>query len=236
MAAPVGSWNAYVAPASVIFDNANSTSGTTVANLTTTSWTIAGSNRALIGMMGWSAGSPPTYSAIKWEGSSGTALTQHGSTLSNSAARLAIARLVAPNATSGTLYGELSGTADEFCLGGVSVTNADQTSPLGTAVTATVSGGASPANFTASSIANNSNDMLLSFAYAFKDAGTGTITIAPNQGQTSRWEREGIASVATGGCSTMVAGSPGRMTEVYTIAGDTCTGGVFGVAITSSGG
>ena len=113
-----------------ILDGSNSVSGTSVANVTTPAWTAAGNNRLLLAGMGW-GGLPVDYSAIRWGGAGGTLLTQLGSTLEtdDNAIRGAVASLVAPATGSQTLYGEVSGLADEICVGGATWTDVAQAMP-----------------------------------------------------------------------------------------------------------
>jgi len=229
--AGIDTMNQYVPPAGVAFDAANSVQGTVVANLTTSAWTISGSDRLLVAGMGWSGGGPPTYSAIKWDGSGGTALTQVGSTLSSAGIRLAIARLIAPATGSKTLYGELSGAADEYCLGGVSATNANQSVPLGSAVTATGTGASSPFTAATGSITSDSADLPIDFSYASREASSGTNTVTVGFNQTQRWKQESIGSFTAGTQSTGAGASSLVMSETFTTSGTSITWGIIGVPI-----
>jgi hypothetical protein len=216
----------------IAFDNANSIAGTAVSNVTTSAWTIAGSDRLLVGGMYWSASTPPAYTAVKWEGSAGAALTQVGSTLTVSAfARLALARLIAPNAASGTLYGEVSATADVLGVGGSSFTGAHQTTPLGTA--ATNSGNsASPA--TATVDVSSAADELVTAVSAGDRPIADSITIATGAGQTMRWENEVASSFTAGTQSTEPGAATVTMSEIYT-SGGAVDWGIIGVSIKPAG-
>lgn len=217
----------------VAFDNADGAQGTGASSLETSAWTIAGSDRLLVAGMGWSAGSPPTYSAIKWGGSGGVSLTQVGSTLSQGFGRLALARLIAPSASSAVLRGELSGSADEFCVGGVSFTGAHQTTPLGTAITNT-GNGSSPVTATANNVVSDTNEMVVSAAFSTQSA-SGTVTVAVGSGQTQRWEEESIGAFSAGTQSTEPGASSVNMTEVFTASGGTADWMIFGVSVKASG-
>ena len=215
----------------IAFDNANSVKGTAVANLTTGAWTIAGSDRVLIAGMGWSDGTPATYTSIKWGGSGGTALTQIGSTLaSGSFHRVAVARLIAPTAASQTLYGEVSAAQGEFCLGGVSFTGVHQTTPVGTEATATGSG--TGTTFTATvDVSSAADEVVIDMAYGGSTSNAGTQTIAVGAGQTMRWEQESIGTFQAGTQSTEPGAASVTMSEDYTITSSAYAWGIIGVGI-----
>lgn len=168
------------------FDNSASTKGTATTSLTTAAWLISGTNRLLLAGMGWSAATPPNYSSVKWGGSGGTSLTQVGTTVALNFGKCAMARLIAPTAASQTLFGSLSGTTDEMCLGGASWTGIDQTTPLGTSNSATGTSTAPSVNVT-----SVSGDTVQDMMYA----GTGNSTnIIKDATQTLIWEQESIGS------------------------------------------
>ena len=214
-----------------VFDNANSVTGLAVVNVTTSAWVIGGSNRLLVAGMGWGSGTPPTYSAIKWEGSGGASLTQIGATLSLGAfARLAMARLIAPNAVSGTLYGELSGTTDEICLGGVSVTGAHQTTPLGSEATNSAQTFTSPATATVD-VTSATGDLVIDFCFAIQ-SDAGTVTVAVGGGQTMHWEQENIGGgFEVGTQSTEPGAGTVTMSEIITFNQAGLDWGIMGVSI-----
>lgn len=215
-------------------DNANSVQGTGVANLTTSAWAIAGSDRVLVAGMVWSASVPPNYSAMKWDGSAGTALTQKGATLAIGAnLKIALASLIAPVTGSKTLYGELSGTTDEFCVGGASVTGAHQTSPLGTAITSSATTAASPATATANTVVSASGELVIDIAGATHGTAD-TLTVAVGAGQTLRWEQESIGTFSAGTQSTEPGAATVNMTEVFTAGGGTIDWGIIAVSIAAA--
>jgi hypothetical protein len=219
--ATAGSITAYSPPASPFaFDNANSVQGTSVANLTTSAWAIGGSSRILVAGMGWSSDPPPTYSAIKWGGSGGTSLTQIGSTIaSGSFHRVALASLTAPAESTTTLYGELSGSAGEFCLGGVSYTGVNQSGPLGTAASNTGSGNGT--TFTATvNVSSAGDEVVIDVAYGGStDGGAANLAVAAGTSQTMRWEQENIASFSAGTQSTETGAGTTTMSEDFTFGG-----------------
>lgn len=214
----------------VVVDNKNSAQTTSAANLTTSAWVVAGSDLLMVACMGWSATSPPNYSAIKWDGSGGTALTQVGATIASGAnMKLAMARLIAPATGSKTLYGELSGTTDEFCVGAVSFTGAHQVTPLGTAVTNSATGGASPVTATASAIGSAVGELVIDACFCTTQGGTGD-TVAVGAGQTLQWEQESIGAFSAGTQSTEPGAASVDMTEVFTGSGG-MSWGIIGVSI-----
>lgn len=109
------------------------------STLTSGAFTIAGSDRLLLGFMAAAASSGrATHSEMRRGNSGGTLLTQIGSTLDvGTGGRLSTWRLIAPAAASDTIYGLLSDSDDEVAIGGVSYTGVDQTTPVGTPVTNT---------------------------------------------------------------------------------------------------
>lgn len=221
----------------IAFDNANSVQGGGVTNVTTSAWAIAGSERVLVAGMGWADSSPPNYSAIKWGGSGGVALTQIGSTLAaGSFHKVAISRLIAPAAASQTLYGELSGTAGELCVGGSSFTGVHQTAPVGTAATNTGSGAA--VSFTATvDVTSASGELVIDAAYAGTTEGdSSTCTVAVGAGQLQRWEQETISTFSCGTQSTEAGAATVTMSEVFTFnTSDAYAWGIIGVPLKPAG-
>lgn len=136
----------------IAYDNLSPDTSSTgnVASLTSGSWTMgSGSNRLLLGFIGTGAGSVASHTGMKWGGSGGTALTIVGSRLNiGSFWQLSAWRLIAPASGSSTLYGNWAGAQDESAIGGVSYSGCDQSTPVGTAVTATGSSTAAQATVT----------------------------------------------------------------------------------------
>lgn len=133
----------------IAYDNVSPDTSSTanVASLTSAAWTIAGSDRCLFGFIGTgTGGTATTHTEMRWNGSSGTLLSQIGTTLSvGTPGRLSAWRLIAPTAASQTLYGLWAAAQDETAIGGVSYTGVDQTTPVGTPATntGTITGSAS---------------------------------------------------------------------------------------------
>lgn len=122
----------------IAYDNVSPDTTGSGASLTSGAWTISGSDRLLLGFLGNASGPTREPTGMKWDGSGGTALTQIGSTLTiGSFGRLGAYRLIAPTASSLTLYGSFDGAADSAALGGDSYTGVDQTTPVGTPATNT---------------------------------------------------------------------------------------------------
>lgn len=186
----------------IAFDAAASVGGASVASLTTASWTIAGANRYLHAAVGIS-GSPPTVSAVKWGGSGGTDLTAvDQSGVVQSFMRLELWGLIAPTAQTSTLYASFSGTADECCIGGVSYTGVDQSTPRGTSAHATGNGSGTPPTV---GVTASSGDLVVDGVYSLTDAltvGAGQ-TERVNQANTGDITQLGMSEEAGTGTVTM---------------------------------
>lgn len=165
-----------------------SAAGTTT--LTSGAWTIAGADRLLIGVIGTGdlTGSNPTGMDHP---AAGGALTQIGATLSiGTHAKLSTWRLIAPAAASNTTKGTWAASQGEACIGGVSYTGVDQTTPAGTSVTAT--GAVTTATFTATAPALTTVVGNLCFAVAFfhETGSPGATGATPGGGATGRYDIE----------------------------------------------
>lgn len=188
--------------AAPVYDNsAQVYSAANVSSLTTASWTIAGADRYLVAGVCSGAGSPVDPTGCKWGGSGGTALTKQGTTLTvNANLRASSFTLVAPTAQTSTLYCNWPSTQDETALIGVSLTGVDQSTPLGTRVTAT---GTSLTPSVAATTAVD--DLVVDIVWAGESLG-GSPTLLVGLNQTSRQEIEGAAlTYACMGMSTEVA-------------------------------
>lgn len=182
--------------------DANSASGAGTTSLTSTNFTISsGANRVAIGFdcTGDSTGANPT--GMKWQGSSGTALTQHGATLSiGTHAKLSTWKLTAPAAAVGAAYGNWSATQGEACIPMVAYTGVDQTTPLGTAATA-VGNTDAAGNATATvNITTVVGDLVVAAVFLHNAATSSNPTIAANQG-TERYKAQ---TTAIGGFGAVV--------------------------------
>lgn len=223
----------------IAFDNQGSVTGAAVATLTTAAFTIAGANRIIVAGMGaLRIAGTPTHTGMKWGGSSGTAMTQIGSTLVvNALYSVSFWYLIAPAASSDTLYGAISAAADGFVIGGCSYTGVDQSVPLGTSASASAgTNQTSPATATVD-VSSAAGELVVDFGYAGSVAGSATsATVAVGAGQTMRWEQENILSgnqAATqseeGGAATVT------MSEVFTMNSD-MNWGIFAVPMKPASG
>lgn len=180
----------------IAYDNVSPDTATQVAgtSLTSAAWTIAGSDRLLFGFIGTAAGGGgAAHSGMKWGGSGGTALTQIGSTLTvGSPGRLSAWRLIAPTAASQTLYGNWAASQDESCIGGVSYTGVDQTTPVGTPATNTGSfAGVTSGNATVN-VTTVSGDLVVAcFWVVAQSAADPQMTPNGTPTPTGRYECEG---------------------------------------------
>lgn len=194
--------------------DATSTKNTGASPSSNPSWshTCTGSNLALFIGVGWSTASV-TVSSVTYNG---VALTQVGTTATNSTGNAAIYRLIAPATGAHTAQVTFSGTASAW-MWGISFTGADQTSPedgtnnntgstspVSTAVTPTADGdyiidmGVFLSNF---SITVNSNQTQVLNLFNSSNATTGigsyhTNPISPAASTTMQWTFSGTKSWA----------------------------------------
>ncbi len=202
----------------IAFDaaSADTFSSGNVASLTSAAFAIAGSDRLLIAAMAAGAGTPAAHNSMKWGGSGGTDLTQVGTSLNIGAnARLSAWRLIAPTAASQTLYGAYAANQDETAIGGTSYTGCDQTTPLGTAVTATgTATGSGSTNMTVN-VTTVAGDVVWAVFFVLDSNGNSPL-LTPNgtPTPTGRYEVEGaqltfeamqIQEVVASGTTTTVS-------------------------------
>lgn len=179
----------------IAFDavSADTFSAANVASLTSAAFTIAGSDRVLFAAMIAGAGTPAAHSAMKWGGSTGTDLTQVGTSLNVGAnGRMSAWRLIAPTAASQTLYGEYATNQDETAIGGTSYTGVDQTTPVGTPVTNVgTATGSGPTNMTVN-VTTAVGDVVWAVFFALDGNGNSPL-MTPNgtPTPTGRYEIEG---------------------------------------------
>lgn len=178
----------------IAFDAASpdTSSNANVSSLTSGAFTIAGTNRLLIGAMAAGAGTVAAHSAMKWGGSGGTDLTQIGSSLNVGAnGRLSVWRLIAPTAASQTLYGSYAAAQDETMIGGTSYTGVDQTTPVGTSVTNTGTLSGAGGNMTVN-VTTAVGDVVFA-AFFVLDGNGNSPLLTPNgtPAGTGRYEIEG---------------------------------------------
>jgi len=179
-----------VAQAQIAYDNSAKVSSlANVDNLSTASFAVAGANRVIVVGVLTGAGTPLTPSAVKWGGSGGVSLTQHGSTLDLGAnVKLSLWRLIAPTVQTSTVYVSWAATQDEIGVLTASYTGVDQTTPLRTLATNTGSG-VSTLSVNATSVAS---DLVLAL-FGWLDSGNNAFTATVGGTQTSRQEAEGAS-------------------------------------------
>jgi hypothetical protein len=162
----------------------------TAGNSTTVSWshTCTGSDRYLrVGVSIWQFGGE-TVSSVTYNG---VALSQL-STADTGNAHAELWHLIAPDTGTNTVLVTLSGTPQGIVAGAVSFTDAHQTTPAGTAVTAT---GTSSAPSVAASSASGE---LVQDVVCIDNVGN----LSVGAGQTARWNTTTGGGWADGGGST----------------------------------
>jgi hypothetical protein len=190
-------------------------SGSSATELTSGAWTISGSDRVVLGVIatGDVTGQNPSNMDHP---TAGGALTQAGSTVSlGTHGKLSLWRRVAPTTGSNTSHGAWAASQGENCIGLVSYTGVDQTTPLGTPATANANISGPVASFTATvNITTVVGDTVFAVAF-FHETSTNSVPQAtPAGGSTGRYEVEGaqmggfgavqcIELVATGTTTTM---------------------------------
>jgi len=195
----------------IAYDNSNGIQSSSVTSATTSSWTIAsGSNTCLFGFSVTADASPTTHSGMEWQGSGGTALTQIGSTYSAGAViRMSAWRLLAPTATTNTLYGNWAASQTIGSVGGASYSGVNQSSPTGTLTTNT---GTVSNNFGFNAtvdVTTTAGDIVIACVFIFDNNGSTPILTANNG--TLRWKNEasinsmGIQEVTAVGATTTVS-------------------------------
>jgi len=183
-------------------------SAANVASLTTASFTVSGSDRYMVAGAGSGASSPANVSAVKWGGSGGTDFTIEGSQQNiASNGRTSQWTLLAPSASTTTLFASWAANQDETPVGAIAVNGVDQTSPKGTQATA------SGTNTTPGVNATTAVDDFVIDSMFFLNTNCNSRTITVGAGQTSRVEVEGANltcegfgmshEVATGVSTTM---------------------------------
>jgi hypothetical protein len=190
-----------------------SSAGTTT--LTSGSWTIAGSDRLLLGIIATGDVSAATHSGMDHPAAGG-ALTSVSNLAISTHARLSLLRLIAPAAASNTTKGDWGSSQGEACIGGVSYAGVDQTTPLGTPVTNTGTINTTTAFSASVDITTVVGDLVFAVAFYHEGAEARNPAVAPAGGATGRYEIEGtqiggwgamqcIELIASGTTTTMQA-------------------------------
>lgn len=170
---PAHSW------AALAVDAAASCAGTGVSSLTC-AHTVSGSNRELVNWVSWYHWAS-TLSGSAYNGVSLTAIPSGSA--ANGQYHIDGLHLIAPATGTNNLVATFSGSVYDVGMGSVSFTGADQTTPLGTAVTAT--GTSTTPSVTVSSAAGEIVVDGLAIIHG------GTLTVGGSQ--TQRWNEIALA-------------------------------------------
>lgn len=154
-------------------------------SLTSDAFTVGGSNRALYVLAFSGASAAVVCTGVKWGGSGGTSLTKIGdSSVFAGFGYATLWRLIAPAATTDTVYATWGSSQDERMLICIAVEDADQSTPNGT-----VASGSSSSNSPSLAAAAVVGDLVLNFlALMDNDSTSKTLTA----GATSDQEIEGL--------------------------------------------
>lgn len=204
------------------------TSGTTFSS---SSYTIAGANRVLYVLVGSGAGTPVAPSSVKWGGSGGTSMTQIGTTIDISIyGKISVWRLIAPTATTSTIYVTWGSSQDEKWLIGVNVQDADQTTPNNTVAQATGTSTTPSVNAT-----STSGQLVLDFM-SWMDLGNNSRTVTVGASQTSIKEVEGATLGYEGAGSSYETATGASTTMSWTISGAVDNTGIYAFSINDASG
>lgn len=152
------------------------------STVTTPSITPAGTNRLLIGCGGNDDGSPASVSSFTY---GGVGMTSRFNSVLESFFRLVGYSTTAPSTSGGTVSYTISTSNYAVCVTAIALSGVDQTTPLGTPVSGSTTGGTS----VSVNVSSETDDLVLDFIF-----GNAT-TIAVNNGNTSRIEVENFISL-----------------------------------------
>ena len=176
------------------------------SSLTSGTFTVSGTDKALIGFVLSGDGSPVAPSSVKWRGSGGTSLSQVGTTQSvGTFYRLSVWQLVAPTDATDTFYTAWGGTQNVAITGATQYTGADQASPVDT-----------------SSLTVNTGSLS-------GTSGTATVTVPSISGQLVL----AVVAVANPNTGTNPLMDPGSHTNVYDVEGSGNAGGLMAMQVVS---
>lgn len=178
----------------------------------TPAFAVSGSNRVLYAcLVGVSTGAM-THNDVRWQGAGGTSLTKLGSTYTiGSYLTVSLWRIIAPTAATDTVIGEVTGAIYTMIIG-VSVQDADQTTPNGTVANA--NGTSTSPSVNASSA---SGQLVLDFM-SWSDIAGAARTATVGAGQTSLQEIEGAAISYGGECSSRETAGGASTTMSWSIS------------------
>lgn len=220
--------------AAVVNNSAKVGAADNVATLETGAFAVGGVNRVLYALVGSGAGTPTDPTAVKWEGSGGTSMTQIGTTINCGAnVKMSLWRLIAPNAASSTVHATWAGNQDERWIIPVAVEDADQATPNGTVAQGT--GTNLSATVNADSVAG---DLVLDFLSYLDSAGGGR-TCTKDASQTEIQNLGGVQITAfegAGSSSETAAGASTTMSWAISGGGSIDGWGTFAFAVNGATG
>lgn len=187
------------------------------------------SNTVLYALVGCGAGSPVDPSSVTWNGGGGESLTQIGTTINvGSYEKISVWRKIAPTAATNSITASFGSSVDEVWIIGVSVKDADQTTPNGTV--AQNSGTTTTPSATAATV---SGDLVLSFMSWLDLSGSSRTCTASD---TSIQEIEGGANgmVYEGAGSSYGTASGATKAMNWTLSGSVTRWGEFAFAINAA--
>jgi hypothetical protein len=183
-----------------------SSAGTTT--LTSGSWTIAGSDRLLLGVIATGDVTAATHSGMDHPAAGG-ALASVSNLAIGTHARLSLWRLIAPAAAANTTKGTWGSSQGEAAIGGVSYTGVDQATPLGTPVTNTGTVTSSTAFSASVNVTTVVGDLVFAVVFFHDTASQVNVAVAVAGGATGRYDIEGTQIGGFGAlqCMELVATS-----------------------------
>lgn len=196
------------------------------------SYTIAGDNRVLYVAVCSGANTPTNPTGVKWGGSGGTALTQLGSTIDvGSNWKISLWRLIAPTATSSTVYATWGASNDERWMFFISVKDADQTTPNGTVATNTGTDQTPDCN-----VSGTSGDLLIDFAMVGDQTSSWSTAHTKLQELTgsTNWINGACGNATATGASTALSWTLGYAGSSWSIFGLAINEAAAGVTVTPS--
>lgn len=213
--------------------SASTFSAANVSSLTTGAVTASGSDRYLVAGAASGAGTAVGADSMKWGGSGGTALTQHGSSLAvGPNGHISAWSLDDPATGSQTLYGSWPSNQDETCIGGNTYTGVQ-----GVRGTASAAGNQGVEGQPTVNVTTVASDMAVDFLWLV-DGGGNNPTIAVGSGQTSRIEIEAGAITqyeAFGSSEESATGSSTTMSWTISLA-TAADWGIWAIALTPASG
>lgn len=208
-------------------------SGAGTSTLTSGSWTIAGSDRLLIGIIATGDTAAAGHSGMDHPAAGG-ALTQIGSTLALGVhGNLSAWRLIAPAASSNTTKGTWASSQGEATIAGVSYTGVDQTTPINISSIATATGqcDGSGVGTATVNVTTSPGDLVFAAVWQHNQSAATAPLVAPAGGSTGRYETEGaqIGSYGALQCIELVASGTTTTMSVDITSADATPFGNWGI-------